>query len=68
MTAEDVKAAVREYADAEFPAGWTCASVMVRPVGVGDAQTLLVLPTPPRPSSEQSSDSPSRRTAPSAAR
>lgn len=47
MSAEELKAAVRRYADEHF-GGWTYAAVTVRVGDVGDrtTETLLVLPPP----------------------
>jgi hypothetical protein len=51
MSAADVKAAVREYADEEFP-GWASAGIVIR-TSTGEqiaVEELLVIPDSPLPS------------------
>ncbi len=57
MSAEDVKEAVRQYAEEHLP-GWRTAGVMilVGPVGEDEQERLLVRPATPTP---PPSDSPS---------
>jgi len=45
MTAEEIKADMRRYADANFPAGWEAVSIMVKPGKPGvPSEVLVVLP------------------------
>ena len=46
MNAEQIKQAVREYAEREFPAGWDCATVIICAGKGHAAETLLVVRYP----------------------
>jgi len=38
---EELKGRARRYANAQFPAGWEWATVVVQPKGGGPAETLV---------------------------
>lgn len=62
MTAEELKTAVRAYADEHLP-GWGCIGVSIRLGSVGShvTETLIVLPIPV---ANQTEDRPQRASTP----
>ena len=50
MTADQLKAAVREYADREFPGGWDGAGVTISRGPGEEPETLIIRPQTPPPS------------------